>query len=492
MFNNTGWVLAGQGRSVDRGGVDWTNPGNVTADDGTNATSGTIAKSGGTTDWIVGDSFSLSGLVPAGNIITGIEMRVQASVSAGSTQQISSVNIGKSDSTLGTAKNPALSITTSPVNYDFGGFQDLWGLSISESDILVSTFQVRAFFANNSGITDDTTFSVDAIWVRVWYRQPGDITTVLLTTTGAQTWNVPGDFNAAANVVHCIGGGGGGSRAQSGVRNGAAGGGGAYSAEFNINLTPGGTANYTVGTGGAGGTSLDQNGGTGGDTFFNDTTIGASDVGAKGGVGGADGGGTNSLGGAGGQAASGVGTIKFSGGGGSPVSAAGNSGGGGGAAGPNGNGGTGGAGGGTDGNGNGGGGGANGGANGSNSSGGTGGAGGNNRSGSGGGSAGGGAGSNGGGGGGGTTGGTVDGGAGSQDTLWTATVGGATAGPGSGGGGGARANGGDGGDGGGYGGGGGGTNPVNTVGLGGDGTQGIIVIQYIPLAAARARSYMVF
>lgn len=132
---------------------------------------------------------------------------------------------------------------------------------------------------------------------------------VFLTSTGAGTWTVPTDWVNTDNSIEVIGGGGGEST--------SAGGGGAYSKVTNVTLTPGASVNYAVGAGG--------NGVDGGDTFFGNTTLVGSTVGAKGGK----------VDGTGGAAADGIGTDKFSGGAGSS--------GGGGAAGPAGNGGAGGA-----------------------------------------------------------------------------------------------------------------------------------------------------
>ena len=252
---------------------------------------------------------------------------------------------------------------------------------------------------------------------------PSSPQTIFRTTSG--NWTVPADWTSN-NSIECIGGGGGAF--------GAAAGGGAYSKKSNLALTPGQVISITVGGGGVAG-------GVGGTSVF-----GASVCVAVGGGAGT----THQVGccmvqtvGAGGAAGSGVGDIRYSGGGGGT-----GSGGGGGSGGPFGNGGAGGDGGG------GGGGGTGGGA--------FGGAGGNNHLGTGGGFHG--PGSNGGGGGAQWQSGCcIFGGyAGGNGTDWDATHG-------SGGGGGAS--GGVGGNGGLYGGG-------AAWNQGGVGAQGIVVIKY--------------
>ena len=125
--------------------------------------------------------------------------------------------------------------------------------------------------------------------------------TVILTTTGSVlSWTVPDDWNDADNSIHCIGAGGAGRTATTNNAGGG-GGAGAYAAISNLNLTPAGSVSYRVGA------AASQ--ASGGDTWFNGASLGASSVGAKGGtLGGLSGGGS------GGTAGSSIGDVKFSGG----------------------------------------------------------------------------------------------------------------------------------------------------------------------------------
>lgn len=169
-----------------------------------------------------------------------------------------------------------------------------------------------------------------------------DTVTYLTTPTGSnQTYNVPADFDPGKNNTQLIGAGGSGAIDSSGANSAnTGGGGGAFSKQTNISLTPGGTAIYQIGTGGPaklGDDITPTNGVTGGDTWFNGTSMASPPtVGAKGGGAGQTGG-SNANGGTGGAAASGFGATKTNGGRGGNATTTGNTGAGG-AAGLNGDG----------------------------------------------------------------------------------------------------------------------------------------------------------
>jgi hypothetical protein len=291
--------------------------------------------------------------------------------------------------------------------------------------------------------------------------------TVLLNApAGLQSWTVPATWNDADNSIETIGAGAAGASNSSSQAGGKGGGGGGYAKITNLALTPSSSVSYQVGAKGV--ASAGNAGGNGTDSWFNGASLGASSVGAKGGLGGS--GSTSS--GTGGQAASGVGTLKTSGGnggnGGTHDGSRAGGGGGGGAGGPNGDGGDG-ANGATDSNPGRGGGGADGGENGQDID------GGDNRFNFGGGTASSPTGQQGGGGRGGQNGSNAAGPGGTGEQLWTQTEAPViSAGPGGGGGGGAAQQ--SGAPGGKYGGGGGGKGGSGPIA--GDGTDGVIAIQW--------------
>jgi hypothetical protein len=160
----TGFTLVGAGATVDTGGSAWANPGNITADDGTNASCAVGTAAGGVTgDTLRGSTLGFA--VPGGATITGIELRVQLSF-GGSASTIDSVNIGKDDSTLGTAKTPGTALTSTPTDYDFGSSSDLWGLSWTPAEINASTLQGLLVVASAGA---GASVSCDAMWMNVHY-----------------------------------------------------------------------------------------------------------------------------------------------------------------------------------------------------------------------------------------------------------------------------------------------------------------------------------
>lgn len=160
---DTGFVIAGAGANVDTGGVAFSNPGNITADDGGN----TAALVGGSfSDDLKASTFGLS--IPANNVIVGIEIRAQLlNGGGGQDVQWDRVVVGKADGSLGTPKDPGVTITSSAVDYDQGGATDLWGLTWTIAEVEAATFQVRVAGSSGSGGTQ--AFGCDAVWVKVYY-----------------------------------------------------------------------------------------------------------------------------------------------------------------------------------------------------------------------------------------------------------------------------------------------------------------------------------
>jgi fibronectin-binding autotransporter adhesin len=195
-------------------------------------------------------------------------------------------------------------ITTSPQYFWIA--MDVSATATNRRDIIVSSTIASDISATFNSMEPYVTGSASASGTQTF---TGRLNTSE-TYTNTATWTVPS--SVCSIVVDTWGGGGGGSGMAAGADGGAGGGGGAFSRR-SLTVVPGQTYSIVVGSGGSGGASTGSaTGGTGGDTYFVNSS-GTVIVLAKGGSGGvfSTSGGT---GGAGGPAASGTGTIRFSGG----------------------------------------------------------------------------------------------------------------------------------------------------------------------------------
>ena len=164
---DTGWVIAGTGaNNADAGNVAWSSPGNITADDGTRAS---CTLTGNTSQYLHATNFGLS--LPAGATVLGVEVRVQRSVAIFTSSKDHTIQLIKGGTRSGDNKaDTSTNWPTSDTNADYGGPSDLWGLSLSESDVEASNFGVAIRAQNSaSGAT-----RVDAVWIRVTYAVYGE------------------------------------------------------------------------------------------------------------------------------------------------------------------------------------------------------------------------------------------------------------------------------------------------------------------------------
>jgi hypothetical protein len=84
-------------------------------------------------------------------------------------------------------------------------------------------------------------------------------TFVFLTTTGANSWTVPANWNSLDNRIECIGAGGNGAGPYN-AGNPVGGHGGTYASVTNLALTPGASASYNISAGNTGDTWLSNTG----------------------------------------------------------------------------------------------------------------------------------------------------------------------------------------------------------------------------------------
>lgn len=259
-------------------------------------------------------------------------------------QRIADINLSKANFTAGVASGTVVGAITAamlPASPAFSGSFSLTGANAASFQIVSGNLQTNGVLCTSSPpCTYDITITATPSAAIYPFAKSfmitatpasGTVVALLTATPGSlQTWSVPSDWPNGNNTIEVIGGGAGGGT-SAGNNDAGGGGGGGYSKITNLTLTPGGSAQYQIGVGGAAAAA-------GGDTWFNGATLGASSVGAKGGTST-----SNTVGGSGGLASGGIGQTKFNGGDGGTSNNLQNGGaGGGGAAGPGGNGGAGG------------------------------------------------------------------------------------------------------------------------------------------------------
>jgi hypothetical protein len=154
----------------------WSNPGNAVGSG--QGSCSTVNGSAGNPSgfW---NTFGLS--IPAGNTITGVRVEIKASRGTAAPAN-PTINIGKNESTLGTAKNITglanQACGTGQNILSFGGPTDLWGFaSITPAEVNSANFAVRL----RAGTNGSSQLRLN--WIRV---------TIFHTAAGAAT---PGAFN---------------------------------------------------------------------------------------------------------------------------------------------------------------------------------------------------------------------------------------------------------------------------------------------------------
>jgi hypothetical protein len=167
---STGFTICGTGaNNTDIGTEAWVNPGNITADDGSNANGNAAAKNE-QMNYLVGSNFGFA--IPDGATIDGIEARIQAfDSSGGATVDITHVIIYKDDSTPGSdLEAGATSLTGLVTNYDYGSSSELWGLTWTAAEINSADFQLR--ISTNAGNPAGDA-QVDFLAVNILYTEAG-------------------------------------------------------------------------------------------------------------------------------------------------------------------------------------------------------------------------------------------------------------------------------------------------------------------------------
>lgn len=159
---NTGNVFAGTGgNNAGIGATAWTTPGNVTADDATDATCNAAASS----QYLVARNYAFSS-IPVNSTIDGILVRVEASEHSTGTEPLLAQLQNDSGTLFGSSKSTSnegsISGTTKAV-YTYGSATDKWGATLTRTIVTNANFGVRFWFTTAHDIR------IDYVTMAVYY-----------------------------------------------------------------------------------------------------------------------------------------------------------------------------------------------------------------------------------------------------------------------------------------------------------------------------------
>lgn len=165
------FITAGSGATVSIGNTPWSNPGNITAEDGMVA-SCTIFQ-GFATDLLVATGFNFN--IPNASTINGVTAKVKKSGGGNGFLIDHGVFLLKANVAVGTDHSlgspwpaaPILSFVT------YGSAVDLWGTTLSPSDVNSPGFGLRISALNNYNIARSLTPVVDVIEIAISYTSGG-------------------------------------------------------------------------------------------------------------------------------------------------------------------------------------------------------------------------------------------------------------------------------------------------------------------------------
>jgi hypothetical protein len=195
--NNTGWVSP-SGQASQSGGDGngfQTSPTNAFADGGgvatdTNSGTGTSTSCTNTgKDRHAYFSYPLS--IPAGSMISGIEVRTDARADSASNAPHFCVQVSWNNGSNWTAMKTGPNLVTSERTDILGSATDTWGRTWSTSELTSANFRVRIVSVASSTSRD---FFLDWLPVRVWYSGGG------ATNTPTPTNTPPGPTSTPTNT----------------------------------------------------------------------------------------------------------------------------------------------------------------------------------------------------------------------------------------------------------------------------------------------------
>lgn len=185
----TGAKLPGSGTSVARStATAWTNPGNITANDGTTAS---ISSGSTGSAYLVASNFGFS--IPAGSVINGITVVFEAAESATGSETVSAQLQDDTATLQGSVLTQSIN-GTGLTNYTYGGSANLWGSTLTVAQINDPDFGVRFWFTTTHAMT------VDTVTMEVTYTEPVS-GTLSASETGSDTFSSTGNVTVKGSLA---------------------------------------------------------------------------------------------------------------------------------------------------------------------------------------------------------------------------------------------------------------------------------------------------
>lgn len=177
---DTGFLSPGTMAQGGSGPTSWSNPSNAATSNNAYATFINVTGSSST---LTATNFGSS--VPSGATINGIEVTIERKSSSGSAHKDFTVQLVKGGTASGTNKaDTATFYGTSDATITYGGASDLWGNTLTVSDVNATNFGV-VFQCNNTAAALNTC-SVDAFSLKIYYTTTTSYT--LTVTQGTVTY----------------------------------------------------------------------------------------------------------------------------------------------------------------------------------------------------------------------------------------------------------------------------------------------------------------
>lgn len=160
---DTGWLLPGTAaQDTIADAQAWTSPDNITADDDAQASCNSPYYGG--SNWLRATNFGAA--VPSGATIKGVAIEIDEKASNGSAIYIADIHLW-TGSKAGTSKTNQPDWPTSFTKRTYGGATDLWGATLTATNVNATSFGVRFKVAGKT--TPNTYAFCDVIRVKIYY-----------------------------------------------------------------------------------------------------------------------------------------------------------------------------------------------------------------------------------------------------------------------------------------------------------------------------------